>query len=132
MRPAATCPETATYTEGAEGADRGAATVVVAFAVAMLMLIAGSVFMIGAVASARHRADSAADLSALAAAASWPWGEEIACDQAQWVVERMRMRLDECRMNGQAVHVVVIAPVSGLGQITARATAGPVGADESG
>ncbi|ALG05829.1 Rv3654c family TadE-like protein [Kibdelosporangium phytohabitans] len=107
-------------------------TVVVAFAVAVLMLILGFVFMIGAVASARHRAGSAADLSALAAAASWPWGAEIACDQALWVVERMGMRLDECRMNGQAVHVLVTATVSGLGRITARAVAGPVVADESG
>nr|CEL23211.1 membrane spanning protein [Kibdelosporangium sp. MJ126-NF4] len=107
-------------------ADKGAVTVLVAFAVGVLMLILGFALVIGGVASARHRADSAADLSALAAASSWPWGQELACDQARWVVTRMRLRLDECRTNGQTAHVVVTATVSGLGEITARAAAGPV------
>lgn len=112
--------------EDEEDSDKGAVAVLVALVLGLLVLVVGFVLVIGSVASARHRADSAADLSALAAAASWPWGEELACDQARWVVDRMRMRLDECRVNGQTAHVVVTATVSGLGRITARAAAGPV------
>ncbi|RSM75496.1 hypothetical protein DMH04_37840 [Kibdelosporangium aridum] len=106
--------------------DDGAATVWAAFVVAALVMIFGLMLMIGAVASARHRANSAADLSALAAAAYGPWGEQVACGQARWVVDRMEMRLRECRMNGWVARVEVITMVVGLGEITARATAGPV------
>lgn len=106
--------------------DDGAATVWAAFAVAALVMIFGLMLVIGAAASARHRAHSAADLSALAAAAYGPWGEQVACGQARWVVERMRMRLGDCRISGWVAHVEVTTTVSGLGQITARAVAGPV------
>lgn len=106
--------------------DRGSATVWVAWAVAGLAAVAGLVLVIGAVASARHRANSAADLSALAAAAYGTWGEEHACGLARWVTDRMAVRLVECRMSGWEAHVEVRAAVNGLGEITARARAGPV------
>jgi secretion/DNA translocation related TadE-like protein len=81
----------------------------------------------GAVAAARHRAGSAADLGALAAAAYGPWGEQYACGLARWVTERMEVRLVRCSMSGWEVRVEVAAAVSGLGDVTARARAGPVG-----
>ncbi|MET0233923.1 MAG: Rv3654c family TadE-like protein [Kibdelosporangium sp.] len=105
--------------------DSGAATVWAAWVIAALVAFGGALMAIGAVASARHRANSAADLAALAAAANGPWGEEAACGQARWVVERMELRMTECRMTGWIVRVEVEAAISGLGRITARARAGP-------
>jgi secretion/DNA translocation related TadE-like protein len=106
--------------------DHGLATVWAAWAIAALVALGGLVLAIGAVASARHRANSAADLSALAAAAYGRWGEEYACGLARWVAERMSVRLAVCRISGWVVQVEVVAAVSGLGQVTARARAGPV------
>jgi secretion/DNA translocation related TadE-like protein len=103
------------------------ATVWAAWLIAGLAVLTGLVVVLGAVASARHRAGSAADLSALAAAAYGPWGEEYACGLARWVSERMEVRLVECRLKGWEVRVEVAAAVSGLGHVTARARAGPVG-----
>jgi secretion/DNA translocation related TadE-like protein len=105
--------------------DRGLAMVWTAGAIAGLMVPFALLVAVGAVASARHRANGAADLSALAAAAYGPWGEEYACGLAQWVSERMEVRLTGCRMTGWTVQVEVIAAVSGLGHVTARARAGP-------
>jgi secretion/DNA translocation related TadE-like protein len=107
--------------------DRGSATIWAAWAIAALAALGGLVLTIGSVASARHRANSAADLSALAAAAYGPWGEEHACGLARWVTDRMAVRLVVCQMSGWEAHVEVRAAVSGLGEITARARAGPVG-----
>jgi secretion/DNA translocation related TadE-like protein len=106
--------------------DQGSATVWAVGVIAALAAITGLVVAIGSVTSARHRATSAADLSALAAAAYAPWGEEHACGLARWVSERMAVRLVECRLNGWVVRVEVRAAISGLGAITARAGAGPV------
>jgi secretion/DNA translocation related TadE-like protein len=105
--------------------DSGAATVWAACVIAALMALGVALMAVGAVASARHRANSAADLAALAAAAYGPWGEEYACGQASWVVDQMNLRLSECRMTGWTVRVEVAAAISGLGRITARAKAGP-------
>jgi secretion/DNA translocation related TadE-like protein len=105
--------------------DRGVATVWAAWLVAGLAALVGLVATVGAVAVARHRADSAADLSALAAAAYGPWGEEYACGLARWVSERMEVRLAGCRMSGWEVRVEVVAAVNGLGHVTAHARAGP-------
>ncbi|MBP2321426.1 secretion/DNA translocation related TadE-like protein [Kibdelosporangium banguiense] len=106
--------------------DSGVATVWAAWATAALMAFGGALMVIGAVASARHRANSAADMAALAAAAYGPWGEEYACGQAGWVIEQMGMQLKECRMNGWVAQVEVTATISGLGRITARTKAGPM------
>ena len=105
--------------------DAGLATIWAAWTVAALVALGGLVLTIGAVASARHRANSAADLAALAAAAYGPWGEEHACGLARWVTDRMSVRLTVCQLTGWVVRVEVVAAVSGLGQVTARARAGP-------
>jgi secretion/DNA translocation related TadE-like protein len=105
--------------------DEGAATIWAASLIAVMMAVAGSVLVFGAVVSARHRAASAADLAALAAAAYGPWGEEYACGRARWVTDRMGMRLVECRMSGWVARVEVAGAISGLADVTARARAGP-------
>ncbi|WP_132109944.1 Rv3654c family TadE-like protein [Actinocrispum wychmicini] len=105
--------------------DRGFATVWTAWVVAALAGLFALLMGVAAVMVARHRADGAADLSALAAAAYAPWGEEYACGLARWVSERMEVRLVECRITGWVVGVRVVAAVNGLGEVTAQARAGP-------
>jgi secretion/DNA translocation related TadE-like protein len=105
--------------------DRGVATVWVAWAIAALVAVVGLMLLLGAATVTRHRAAAAADLSALAAAAYGPWGEEFACRQARWVSERMSVRLAGCRLTGWLADVEVTVPMSGIGQATAHASAGP-------
>jgi hypothetical protein len=59
--------------------DRGSATVVAAAMVAVLLCITGAGAYLGSVVVARHRAQAAADLAALAAAARLPSGVTAAC-----------------------------------------------------
>ncbi|MEV4311135.1 Rv3654c family TadE-like protein [Actinocrispum sp. NPDC049592] len=108
------------------GGDRGVATVWTAWVVAGIAALVGAIVGVGMVASVRHRAESAADLGALAAASYGPWGEEYACGLARWVAEGMGVRLTSCRMEGWEAWVEVAGAVSGLGTVTARARAGPV------
>jgi len=107
--------------------DRGFATIWTAWVVAALAALVALLMGLAAVVVARHRAESAADLSALAAAAYGPWGEEYACGLARWVSDRMGVRLADCHLSGWVVRVEVVAAVNGLGDVTARARAGPAG-----
>ena len=81
----------------------------------------------------RHRAESAADLAALAAAGVAVAGEERACAQARWVTEQMGVELRSCRLSGwDALVEVTATPPGGLGVFgpaAARARAGPVERD---
>jgi secretion/DNA translocation related TadE-like protein len=88
----------------------------------------------GAAVIARHRAQSVADLSALAAAGSLPGGSVAACVRAEEIAAAMRASLVQCRSEGLDIVVTVDVPVAleipGLGQFgPARSTAraGPVG-----
>jgi len=78
---------------------------------------------------ARHHAESAADLAALAAAAHMVIGEQYACSQARRVTDRMHVTLVSCRASDWDVLVDVAAQPPGwlasLGAATARARAGP-------
>lgn len=78
----------------------------------------------------RHRAESAADLAALAAAGAAVAGEEQACAEARWVTEQMGVDLRSCRLSGWNAQVeVTAAPPAALslfGPAAARARAGPV------
>lgn len=83
---------------------------------------------VGAAVLARHRAQSAADLAALAAAARLPAGVEVACRQAGALAEAMRARLRSCEA-AQLDVTVTVAVDTGLrmgGQALAVARAGPV------
>jgi secretion/DNA translocation related TadE-like protein len=109
--------------------ERGSATVWAAGAIAAILLIVGLIVGIGSAAVTRHRAESAADLAALAAAAHAMSGTGPACERAEWVAARMRAELTACRLRGWDAEVELAArppgPLSGFGAATAHARAGP-------
>lgn len=111
-------------------ADRGAATVWATGAIAALLVVAVLAVWLGAAAATRHRAASAADLGALAAAGAVVEGERSACGKARWVTEHMGVELRSCRLEGADALVEVIAQppgvLAGFGPAQARARAGPV------
>jgi secretion/DNA translocation related TadE-like protein len=109
--------------------DRGAATIWTAGAIAAFLVLTTLVVSLGAAAATRHRAASAADLAALAAAGAVPDGERLACGKARWVTNRMSVALSGCRLVGADALVEVIAQppsvLAGFSPAQARARAGP-------
>jgi len=109
--------------------DRGVATVWAAMVIAVLAGMAVFGLHLGEALVARHHAESAADLAALAAAAHVLPGEQYACSQGRRVTDRMRVDLVSCRIQGWDVLVDVTAQPPGwlghLGAATAQARAGP-------
>ena len=79
---------------------------------------------------ARHRAASAADLAALAAADRAREGSAVACRAAQAIAVAHDARLTRCDLDGEIADVTAAVPLPtglrGLGPATARARAGPV------
>ncbi|WP_341865314.1 Rv3654c family TadE-like protein [Mycobacterium scrofulaceum] len=96
-----------------------------AWMVAILLCVAGAGAYLGAVVVARHRAQAAADLAALAAAARLPAGAEAACARATAVARAMRTDAS-CAVDDLDVVVTVRAGVFG-GAASAAARAGPGG-----
>lgn len=113
------------------GSDRGAATVWAVGAIAGLMGLTVFGLHLGGALVARHQAESAADLAALAGAGGVVIGVQDPCAQARRVTERMRVQLASCRTRGWDVLVEVTARPGGLwgelGTATGRARAGPSG-----
>ncbi|MBO0839203.1 MAG: flp pilus-assembly TadE/G-like family protein [Sciscionella sp.] len=109
--------------------DSGVATLWAAGGIAAIVAIIVFVFLLSAAEIARHRAESAADLSALAAAGQAPSGEGQACGRAAWVARRMDVRLTTCRLDGWDAQVEVTVPARGplsaFPAANARARAGP-------
>jgi secretion/DNA translocation related TadE-like protein len=96
--------------------DRGSAGVLVLALAAALALIAALAASVGAVAVARHRAGSAADLAALAAADRALDGEQVACGAAQRAIGGVDGVLEQCRLTGDVADVVVaVRPPGALG-----------------
>ncbi|MFD9454392.1 Rv3654c family TadE-like protein [Streptomyces sp. NPDC059985] len=93
--------------------DRGSATVWATVAVTILGAVFGGVLLLGQAVAARHRAGAAADLAALAAAASWSHGPVAACAAAVRVAGAQGARVTACRVEGE------------VAEITARVEAGP-------
>jgi secretion/DNA translocation related TadE-like protein len=110
--------------------ERGSASVWAAGGIAAVLLLVALIMGLGAAAHTRHRAASAADLGALAAAGQAIAGQQAACAQARWVADRMRVHLAACRIKGWDAEVEIIAQppdlLVGFGTATARARAGPV------
>ncbi|ASR01349.1 Rv3654c family TadE-like protein [Gordonia rubripertincta] len=112
--------------------DQGNATVLGAFAIAALAAVLVMVIYVGAAVLARHRAQSAADLSALAAAADHVAGKSEPCATARAVAvaQRPSAEVVSCRTAGEDVLVAVRVPVNlgrfGLRAAMASARAGPV------
>ncbi|MFI7116849.1 Rv3654c family TadE-like protein [Amycolatopsis sp. NPDC049868] len=110
--------------------DRGVATAWTASIVAVLVSAAAFVFWAGAAVTARHRAEAAADLAALAAASHAMEGPGVACERARQVAVRMSVTLLACRWERGDALVEVRSEASGrpavTGRTEARARAGPV------
>lgn len=110
-------------------ADSGIATVWAAIAVAALVAVLAAMLGLVAAVNGRHRAEAAADLAALAAAAQAVRGETVACGRAAQVATGTGGRLVLCRVRGGVaeVEVEVALRATVLGGVTARsrARAGP-------
>lgn len=93
--------------------DRGSATVWAAMATTALIAVFAVVLAMGQAVVARHRAGSAADMAALAAAGHALRGAEAACARAAEVAR------------AQGAQVVRCAVVGEIADVTARAGFGP-------
>jgi secretion/DNA translocation related TadE-like protein len=109
--------------------DRGSVTIWAAAFVGLIWLGCSAALLYGGAVTGRHRAETAADLAALAAAVHVPDGRTAACARAAAVAAGNGGSLRECRILGDDVEVEVSRPVSlgGLGVriALARARAGP-------
>nr|WP_235616587.1 Rv3654c family TadE-like protein [Mycobacterium montefiorense] len=95
---------------------------------AVLLCVSGAGAYLGSVVVARHRAQAAADLAALAAAARLPAGTGAACVRASAVARAMRVDDVVCRVDDLDVVVIVHVAVPFAGVAQAAARAGPVDA----
>ncbi|MEP6630778.1 MAG: Rv3654c family TadE-like protein [Lapillicoccus sp.] len=112
--------------------DRGSGTLLVVGAVGVVLaLVVGALGVVSAVV-ASHRAQSAADLAALAAAGALVRGEApgAACAVAGRIAARGGGSIASCRTGDDLtveVLVRVVATVPQVGAATARSRAGPGG-----
>jgi len=110
--------------------DRGSATVW-ALAIGLVIVSTATVLALaGAASVARHRAQAAADLAAIAAALQVWDGEVAACARADDVSARNGARLVACRLDDlDAVVTVEVSPplLARFGSARASARAGPTG-----
>ena len=93
--------------------------------VAVLLFVTGAGAYLGSAVVARHRAQAAADLAALAAAARLPAGVSAACTRATAVAREMRVDDVQCRIADLDVVVTVAVSVAFAGVALAAARAGP-------
>ncbi|GAB2483923.1 flp pilus-assembly TadE/G-like family protein [Jatrophihabitans fulvus] len=120
--------------------EQGSASVWVVAACSLVMLVATASAVRSGAVLARHRAEAAADLGALAGATRIGLGG-APCDAARVVVTRNGARLTGCRVrlaadtrSGTVVLTVTSAlrlPLVGLGTVTASARAGRLPAGTS-
>jgi secretion/DNA translocation related TadE-like protein len=111
--------------------ERGSATVWVLALSGVLAAIGMAAVLVGTVVVARHRATTAADLAALAAAGQAVLGRPETCAAAAEVAEANSAELTACTVHdGAVVEVRVSVPVQlgrlGVHAATGRARAGPV------
>ncbi|OZE99905.1 Rv3654c family TadE-like protein [Rhodococcoides fascians] len=112
-----------------ESQDKGSVTVTAAFALTALLVVVIAVVHVGSAVGARHRAQSAADLAALAAAGALDRGVVDACATGRDVVERVGGSVSTCTVEGWDVVVEVTVSVTlgrlGIRDAVASARAGP-------
>ncbi|HEY2502576.1 MAG TPA: Rv3654c family TadE-like protein [Mycobacterium sp.] len=94
--------------------------------VAVLLCVTGAGAYVGSAIVARHRAQTAADLAALAAAVRMPSGVAAACARASAVAREMRVGGVQCEAENLDVVVTVEVAVVFAGVARAAARAGPV------
>jgi secretion/DNA translocation related TadE-like protein len=114
------------------GPDRGAASVLL-LAVGLVLVMAGlGGAAIGTARVARHQAQNAADLAALAGATDAVFGESVACARAARLAAANGARLTSCTVDGLEIVVraeVAVQPLPGvLRKAAASARAGPISA----
>jgi secretion/DNA translocation related TadE-like protein len=94
--------------------------------VVVLLLVTAAGAYLGSVVVARHRAQAAADLAALAAAARLPSGAAAACARATAIARAMRVTDAHCEVHDLDVIVTVRVAILFAGAARAAARAGPV------
>ena len=105
--------------------ERGSGTVLLLAIVGALVVVGGAIGLLAAAQGARGRAQSAADLAALAAASAWQDGWGDPCAVAAVAVRRNGARLVGCTAREGGVVAVVASVGSPAGAATAHAQAGP-------
>jgi len=110
--------------------ERGSATLVAVAMMAVLMSITLGGTVVGSAVIARHRAQAAADLAALAAAGRIASGPQSACGFAGSVAAANGAKVSGCTVEELDVVVTVEVAVSlgslGIAPAAAAARAGPV------
>ncbi|MEN3307225.1 MAG: hypothetical protein V7603_3427 [Micromonosporaceae bacterium] len=109
--------------------ERGSASVCLLGIGAVVVAVGLAAALAGAAMAARHRAQVAADLGALAGARYAVAGQDTACRRAAVIVTRNGARIAGCRLDGLDLVVTAEVAVSGapagLGPARASARAGP-------
>ncbi len=103
-------------------AERGAGTVFVLGAFALVLLAATAAVLVGQAATVRHRAGAAADLAALAAARAGADNVPLPCRAARVVAARNGARVTTCSVDRHGdARVAVTVDGAGLGRLTLHA-----------
>jgi len=103
-------------------AERGAGTVFVLGAFALVLLAATAAVLVGQAATVRHRAGAAADLAALAAARAGADNVPVPCRAARVVAARNSARVTTCSVDRHGdARVAVTVDGAGLGRLTLHA-----------
>lgn len=112
-----------------KSADQGSATVISVVLVAVLLVLCTLLVSFGAAVITRRKAQTVADLAALAGAVKIVRGTEQACAAARSVVENSRAHLLRCVCQDWEVFVEISVKPSGnlplLTSVHAQARAGP-------
>ena len=109
--------------------DRGSGTVLLLALVAVALVVAAMLGLLASAQLARGRAQSAADLGALAGAARLLAGHAgDPCATAAQVVRRNHAALSSCTDEGAGVVTVEVVVEGAAGSATASARAGPASA----
>nr|WP_239003598.1 Rv3654c family TadE-like protein [Nocardia panacis] len=107
----------------------GGATVLACSALVGLITVTVLIGQVGAVVVARHRAQAAADLGALAGAGALEGGVEAGCAAAGEIAGRMKFHLEGCEVSGWDVTLKITEKIPmglfGVRTIRAIARAGP-------
>ncbi len=109
--------------------ERGSTSLIGAAMIAALAAMTVGGAHVGAAVIARHRAQAAADLAALAGAGSVPAGTDTACAQASALARAMGATTVACALHGLDIVVSVEVPTTlslpRMGPARAIARAGP-------
>jgi secretion/DNA translocation related TadE-like protein len=119
------------------GAERGSATIWTVGLMALLFAVAAAVMVAGTARVARHRAQSAADLSALTAARLAFADPDRSCASASLLAADNGVRVIRCSVGNDGIAEIEVTmdvslPLKGEVAINARARAGPVHIADSG